>query len=161
MDTPTTTTHKTCSGTLGCGELLLLSSFSNNKANKDGKVQQCKACQRAYRKSPKGIQARRISDERYRNKPTSRFKKYIRSAASRGYTFELTFKQFMVFWREPCTHCGNPIETIGLDRIDSDRPYTRDNVESCCRVCNAMKSDTNTLAWYAHMHKIIKHVETP
>ena len=145
-------THKYCKF---CGTVQLLSHFTNDKSKKDGKRAKCKGCQREYRASPAGIQSRLKSDRKYQAKPTSRFKKYVRSAAERGYKFELTFPQFMVFWKKPCTHCGAPIETIGLDRVDSTIPYQRDNVEPCCRLCNSMKSDTDTLKWYSHMQKIL------
>lgn len=151
-----TATHKYCKF---CNTVQLRSHFTNDKSKVDDKRAKCKACQRAYRASPEGIKKRLASDRKYQSKPTSRFAKYIRSAAERGYTFNLTFDQFMVFWQKPCTHCGDSIETIGLDRIDSDVAYQRDNVESCCRTCNAMKSDTNTLSWYKHMQKILTHTE--
>ena len=149
-----TTAHKYCKT---CGTVQLLSHFANDKSKKDGKKPKCKGCQRAYRASPEGIKRRLASDRKYQAKPTSRFKKYQRSAAERGYEFLLTFKQFMVFWQKPCTHCGDPIETIGLDRVNSALPYQRDNVEPCCRICNAMKSDTDTLVWYKHMNKIMEN----
>jgi len=149
-------THKHCKT---CNTVQLLSHYSNDKSKKDGKRPKCKSCQRAYRATPAGIEARLKADRKYQAKPTSRFAKYQRSAAERGYTFALTFKQFMVFWQKPCTHCGDAIETIGLDRVDSSVPYQRDNVEACCRVCNAMKSDTDTQEWYKHMTKIINNVE--
>ena len=64
----------------------------------------------------------------------------------------------MKHWQKPCVHCDDPIKTIGLDRIDSSLPYQVGNVEPCCRVCNALKSDSKTEDWYAHMEKIRKHV---
>lgn len=149
-------THKFCKT---CETVQLRSHFTNDKSKKDHKRAKCKSCQRAYRASDKGKQARLKSDRKYQAKPSSRFAKYVRSAAERGYKFLLTFEQFMVFWKEPCTHCGDAIETIGLDRVDSSKPYQRDNVEPCCRICNSMKSDTNTLDWYKHMQKIIAHTE--
>ena len=151
-----TATHKHCKT---CDTTQLLSHFTNDKSKKDGKRPKCKKCQREYRASPVGIASRLKSDRKYQAKPTSRFNKYIRSAAERGYIFALTFPQFMKFWQKPCTHCGDEIETIGLDRVDSSKPYQRDNVEACCRVCNAMKSDTNTLDWYKHMQKILANTE--
>ncbi|GAA1726232.1 hypothetical protein GCM10009710_03640 [Aeromicrobium alkaliterrae] len=37
---------------------------------------------------------------------------------------------------------GKPGLRLGLDRLDSSRPYTTDNVVICCLVCNRLKSST-------------------
>lgn len=38
---------------------------------------------------------------------------------------------------KPCTHCGiSGWEVIGCNRIDNDKPHTKDNVEPCCGKCN-------------------------
>ena len=149
-------THKHCKT---CDTVQLRSHFTRDKSKPDHLLPKCKGCQRAYRASPAGIEARLKADRKYQAKPTSRYAKYQRSAAERGYSFDLTYKQFMVFWQKPCTHCGDAIATIGLDRVDSTKPYRRDNVEPCCRVCNASKSDSSTEDWYEHMNKIINNVE--
>lgn len=39
---------------------------------------------------------------------------------------------------KPCAHCGKTgWQVIGCNRIDNDKPHTKDNVEPCCRSCNA------------------------
>lgn len=45
----------------------------------------------------------------------------------------------MTFWQKPCFYGPHPIETIGLDRIDSTKGYTMDNLVSCCETCNRAK----------------------
>lgn len=146
------TTHKRCSK---CKEVLLRSHFANDKSKKDGKRYQCRKCLRA---ATKGNINRLESQRRYAAKPENRLKKYKRSAEIRGFSWSLTTEQFMKFWQLPCVHCGDEIKTIGLDRIDSKLPYQEGNVEPCCSVCNAMKSDTATVDWYSHMEKIRKNV---
>lgn len=38
---------------------------------------------------------------------------------------------------KPCKHCGKEgWEKIGCNRIDNDKPHTKDNVEPCCEECN-------------------------
>ena len=148
-------THKLCTT---CDTVQLRSHFTSDKSKPDGKRPKCKGCQRKHRESPAGKLARLTADRKYQKKPESRYKKYVRSAAERGYEFWLTFPQFMKFWQKPCTHCGDPIDTIGLDRVNSKKPYQMDNVEPCCRTCNAMKSDTDTLVWYKHMNKVINFI---
>ncbi len=146
-------THKQCTGAQGCSEIKLRSSFTNDSSKADGKRNRCKQCQRLY--NTKYASNRRASDKKYRAKPENRLKKYKASAESRGFEWKLTKDQFMVHWQKPCTHCNEPIETIGLDRIDSSLPYQANNVEPCCTTCNRLKSDWTTVAWYNHMNKIL------
>lgn len=74
-----------------------------------------------------------------RNTPAYKFASYQKGASSRAFSFELSFNQFMAFWQKPCQYCQAPIETIGLDRVDSLVGYQLDNVVSCCSICNKMK----------------------
>lgn len=38
---------------------------------------------------------------------------------------------------QPCAHCGKTgWEVIGCNRIDNDKPHSKDNVEPCCEECN-------------------------
>ena len=39
---------------------------------------------------------------------------------------------------QPCAHCGKTgWKVIGCNRLDNSKPHTMDNVEPCCRKCNA------------------------
>jgi hypothetical protein len=152
--TGTKETHKLCTGKHGCGKVKLRSHFTNDKSKPDGKRNRCKECQREYNKEH--ASNRRESDKKYRSKPEVRYKKYKASAESRGFQWKLTRDQFMKHWQKPCTHCDAPIDTIGLDRVDSSLPYQEDNVEPCCSKCNQMKSDWSTVDWYNHMAQILK-----
>lgn len=146
-------THKRCSA---CKQVLLRSHFANDRTKPDGKRYRCRAC---VRKASKGNPNIAESKRRYDAKPEVRYKKYLRSAAERGFEWKLTKEEFMQYWQLPCVHCGSSIKTIGLDRIDSKLPYQKGNVEPCCSVCNAMKSDSPTVDWYGHMERIRKHVK--
>jgi hypothetical protein len=38
---------------------------------------------------------------------------------------------------KPCAHCGETDwRKIGCNRIDNDKPHSKDNVEPCCKTCN-------------------------
>ena len=76
--------------------------------------------------------------KRYQLSPSVRYNTYKSSAKTRDIPFELTFEQFKLFWQKPCKY-GCTIDTIGLDRIDSSKGYTLDNVISCCATHNKMK----------------------
>ena len=83
-----------------------------------------------------------------------RYKTYKYGAKSRGYEFKLSIKQFSEYWQEPCSYCGDEIETIGLDRVDNKRGYTIDNIVPCCFTCNKMKSSMDRDKFISHCEKI-------
>ena len=56
----------------------------------------------------------------------------------RGYKGDLT-AQWIVenIFSQPCAHCGKTgWNIIGCNRIDNDKPHTKDNVEPSCKDCN-------------------------
>ncbi len=73
------------------------------------------------------------------HRPAGRLRMYKKGAADRGLEFGLSLWDINCFWKNPCSYCGEAIETVGLDRVDNARGYTRDNVVACCRRCNIWK----------------------
>lgn len=64
-----------------------------------------------------------------------------RASRVRGINFSLPFELYETqLWGKPCHYCGCEIEVTGLDRKDSDKGYTPDNVVPCCADCNVKKS---------------------
>ena len=72
--------------------------------------------------------------------PSTRYAIYRNDAKRRGLEFALTREDFDALWGKPCVYCGARIEGIGIDRTDSGRGYTADNVVPCCWLCNTWKS---------------------
>jgi len=71
-------------------------------------------------------------------------------AKSIGRECTLTLEEYKTVVSNPCYYCGNvlyPPSVIGsgLDRINSSKGYTFDNVVSCCTLCNRIKSDLLTV----------------
>lgn len=89
-----------------------------------------------------------------RDNPESKYKTYGYGARSRGLSFDLTFEEFSEYWQQPCTYCGDDVATIGLDRVDSSRGYSVDNVVPCCTTCNIMKSNLSVGHFLNHISKI-------
>jgi exonuclease VII large subunit len=85
--------------------------------------------------------------KQYSRTPPGKFSAYKTNAKKRGIEFHLTMEQFESFWQKPCEYCGAEIETIGLDRVDSDGHYTIDNVVSCCWPCNESKGKKTLEEW--------------
>ena len=134
--------------------------FSKDRAKKDGLSSRCKVCVKQYREQNKERILERNKQYREQNKesisecnkqyyrtPPGKFSHYKNSAKWRGIEFHLTEEQFESFWQKPCEYCGAEIETIGLDRLDSDGHYTIDNVVSCCWSCNKSKGRKTLEEW--------------
>jgi hypothetical protein len=82
---------------------------------------------------------------------------YKRNSKRTEKLFQISEDTFAHLISEPCDYCGQaPSQKLwqgtldterqafrwnGLDRIDSSKGYTEDNVVPCCTSCNLMKSD--------------------
>lgn len=76
----------------------------------------------------------------YYRTPKGRFAHIKKEAKIRCINFSLPFELYETqLWGNPCHYCGCEIEVTGLDRKDSDKGYTPDNVVPCCADCNIKK----------------------
>jgi hypothetical protein len=77
---------------------------------------------------------------------------YKRNAKRSGRIWDITEEQFAELTKQDCYYCGakpnNMAKNLyyngnyvynGLDRIDSNKDYTIDNVVTCCKTCNIAK----------------------
>lgn len=96
--------------------------------------------------------------------------KYQWSAHRRGLEWSLTDEEFFELVAQPCTYCGDFQSNrssdwtgeggylyTGLDRIDSDHGYSRENVTPCCGFCNRAKWNSKPEKFYAWIDRIIEH----
>jgi hypothetical protein len=78
------------------------------------------------------------------------YNQYVKDANKRGIDFLLKKSVFIALTKLPCHYCGqlpsNEVEFRGtkvlwngLDRVDSSKEYSRDNVLPCCTNCNRAK----------------------
>ena len=81
-----------------------------------------------------------------------KFKSYKHSAKSRGIPFCLSKEEFDKHYNKPCHYCGEIVNHIGIDRKDSSKGYSIDNIVDCCTKCNRMKRSTE-------YHEFIKKIE--
>ena len=127
-----------------CKETKPFSEWHKDKHKKDGVRSYCKVCA--------------CAEARSRTKsPKAKFSNYKAGAKRRGYAFDLTFTEFMSYWKEPCDYCGDAIETIGLDRIDNELGYSIDNVKSCCFTCNHAKDVMGEAQFLMWIEKVYTH----
>jgi len=94
----------------------------------------------------------------WRQTKKGRLSSYKRSAISRKIDWDITDEEFFSFWQKSCTYCGDEIETIGLDRIDSQKGYSLENLTSCCSSCNKMKLDLTKEDFLEKIKQIITFI---
>lgn len=105
------------------------------EANKETIAEQKKAY---YEEHKEAIAER---DKAYYRTPKGKFRMIKKGAKERDINFSLPFKLYeSQLWGKPCHYCGCEIEATGLDRKDSNRGYTPDNVVPCCFDCNTKKN---------------------
>lgn len=81
---------------------------------------------------------------------------YKRHAKARGIEFLLSNDEVSSIVRQPCHYCGikggntkrtkncrEGFKHSGIDRVDSSKNYTVDNVVPCCGMCNKGQRATN------------------
>lgn len=56
-----------------------------------------------------------------------------------------------------CGHIDTDGDYNGIDRIDSNKAYQRDNCKACCATCNYLKNDLNIVEFITHIIKIVWH----
>jgi len=103
---------------------------SNNLKNK-----KCLDCYETYNicqqhRNPKDPLLRKLCD-------------YKNSANNRNITWNLTDDEAKAYFQNKCHYCNKLGGYNGIDRIDSDKDYSKDNCVSCCKFCNIMKYTYN------------------
>ena len=126
----------------GCEEWKDLSQFHKRPDRPIGLRSKCKSCEIVYRKL---------------NLKAKKFIEYKGNAKRRGIEFRLSKQEFESFWQKPCEYCGDNINTIGLDRIDSSECYNVSNIKVCCEICNKMKMALSKEIFINHCQKVAEH----
>lgn len=97
---------------------------------------------------------------------------------------DLSFDDFYRLSQQPCFYCGaglsNRLNSAnvrsrrasqyqrsegdfvynGIDRIDSSKGHALDNVVSCCRICNMMKSNASVEEFATQVERIYEHMRS-
>lgn len=60
----------------------------------------------------------------------------------------------------PCFYCGDKFDELnGLDRIDNDYGYCKENVVACCSSCNMIKGSYNIEYFIEKVNQISNHIK--
>ena len=95
---------------------------------------------------------------------------YKRSAAKRELEFKLSEDEFKELTTKNCYYCNqepnqkrcassdnwSTFKYNGIDRVDNNKGYVKDNCVPCCKMCNRMKLDLSYETFMKQMKKIIK-----
>lgn len=93
---------------------------------------------------------------------------YCKNKYNTEVDFDFDFWKSLVF--QNCSYCGDPPSNknyispkenksdskmiVGIDRVDSSKPYQRDNIVPCCKICNLMKNKFTKDFFIQRAHKI-------
>ena len=139
-----------------CEKVLLVSAFYTNAGKPDS---YCKCC-------------RILVDKQLNSKSSaSRMRSLLTAARTRArnshWDFNLTKDFLLGLWGKQEGRCyysevaltfdGNrAVTALSIDRIDSTRGYTTDNVVLCCRLVNEMKSNQTIEDFVERCRRIVK-----
>jgi hypothetical protein len=82
--------------------------------------------------------------ECFSNHKRTSYSGYKERALKKQFDFTITEDEFHNITANSCYLCGkqnSELHSNGLDRIDSNKGYTLDNLQSCCGECNYMKKN--------------------
>jgi len=71
---------------------------------------------------------------------------------------DVTLEELFEIIKKPCTYCGDTEDQKGLDRVDNDRGHVKDNVVSCCYLCNTARMASFTFEEMKILGKAIKQI---
>jgi len=93
---------------------------------------------------------------------------HLHAATLRNIKSHLTLEQYVEVAKMPCSYCkgfsirknrNDPTKTMPLnsvDRKDNENYYKTLNIQSCCFVCQSMKSNMSNEEFLQHINKINK-----
>ena len=138
--------------------------FFKEKSNKDGLRNQCKVCRSLYSKNLR---------EKKNSTIEGRALEFLRhakeSSIRRNQTFELEVKDIVDCWDkqlQTCAYSGRKmtlenakLNTVSIERIDSDIGYTKKNTILVCHAVNRMKSDFDLNSFVGFCQDISKFLK--
>lgn len=95
------------------------------------------------------------------------YKDAKRHARYRKLDFLITFEEFVAIVEKNCFYCNNfpplgygtwldwsKFNYNGIDRVDNNLGYINNNCVSCCKYCNAAKSNLSLVEWEQYLERL-------
>lgn len=86
------------------------------------------------------------------------FEGYNSSANKRNIEMSLNPEDIIRIQNQPCYMCGHidkKEDYNGIDRMNSNDSYQRNNCKACCATCNYLKNDLSIIEFISHIIKIV------
>jgi hypothetical protein len=98
------------------------------------------------------------------------YQSYQSGANKRNKTFDFEFKDFIELLKGNCYYCGVEPSNVysknyynvtynGVDRIDNEKGYIKENSVSCCKMCNISKNNNTEEDFIKWIQKTYKNLE--
>lgn len=96
--------------------------------------------------------------------------KYYRSSWDRHLSFSLNINEFILLVSSACHYCkmkdsncltlksGKKFYYNGIDRLDNDVGYQKENCVSCCKQCNFSKRNLSIKDFFEWIKRVAKNV---
>jgi hypothetical protein len=101
----------------------------------------------------------KIANEKKKENVNTHYKNYIRDANMKNLKFELTFDDFEEIVKHVCYYCGQLQEKglNGIDKMDCNGGYVKENCVSCCEMCNVMKGTLSVNVFLKRIEHILTY----
>jgi len=125
----------------------------------------CKFCFNISRKIYRNKNKEKIknSHHSYKRSIPGRFTSLKSLAKSKDLDCSISIEDFKKMHKEPCNYCGDNFDRkagYGIDRIDSNIGYTKENSVACCSKCNFAKNNLEYDEFIKHILKIANHISS-
>lgn len=130
-----------------CGSVKELGEF--HKTRSGSPEASCKSCTRErnnnnYRKRSDQYKSRLRGNKRLLHQRWARTKGALKHRSKIPREFSITLEEYSNIVKDnACIYCGGPLPKTmgGLDRLDNNKGYTKENVVPCCFTCNSMRGN--------------------
>jgi 5-methylcytosine-specific restriction endonuclease McrA len=92
-----------------------------------------------------------------------KFKSYEQYKSETDKQFELTSDEYYALRNGKCAYCDRPTTDVhcnGIDRIDNNVGYVKENCVTCCHDCNMMKLISTSQDFIGRTIKVATHAES-
>ena len=163
--------------TYGKVEVIELLAKNSEIKGKRGHLYKCKCTQCAtYYNYPtnailrKGFTGCRCVSDTTQSSKKAIYSAYKTNAKKRCIEFDFEIADFVILAEQKCFYCGclpsnkiNSKELVGeweyngIDRIDNNKPYIKENLVPCCKKCNFFKSNHTKKDFLDHVKIIYEY----